>query len=89
MNQTSREIRFGTRRDFLRSGIAASAAAAGMVRAVPALGADSAELTPFTYHAPQSALDDLRQRLTQIRWPERETVDGWSQGALVARRAAP
>jgi epoxide hydrolase len=28
----------------------------------------------------ESQLDDLRDRLRQTRWPDRETVDDWSQG---------
>ncbi|MBC8123297.1 MAG: helix-turn-helix domain-containing protein [Gemmatimonadaceae bacterium] len=35
----------------------------------------------FALAVPQEQLDDLRRRLSQIRWPERETVDDWSQGA--------
>jgi pimeloyl-ACP methyl ester carboxylesterase len=45
-------------------------------------------ITPFTYHAPQSALDNLRQRLTGVRWPERETVADWSQGVPLAKLRA-
>ena len=44
----------------------------------------SPAVTPFTYQAPQSALDDLKQRLTRVRWPERETVTDWSQGVPLA-----
>jgi len=29
---------------------------------------------------PEAALVDLRERLERTRWPERETVDDWSQG---------
>ncbi len=39
---------------------------------------------PFTIDIPQSALDDLQVRLGLIRWPERETVDGWEQGVPLA-----
>jgi pimeloyl-ACP methyl ester carboxylesterase len=45
-------------------------------------------IIPFTYWAPQSALDDLRQRLTRVRWPERETVTDWSQGVPIAKLRA-
>jgi len=45
-------------------------------------------ISPFTYRAPQSALDDLRQRLARVRWPERETVTDWSQGVPVAKLQA-
>src|SRR6188472_4062870 len=37
-------------------------------------------LSPSPIAVPQAALDDLRQRLVATRWPERETVDDWSQG---------
>jgi epoxide hydrolase len=40
----------------------------------------SDELTPFRIDVAQSELDDLRDRLRRTRWPERETVDDWSQG---------
>jgi len=35
---------------------------------------------PFRIDVPEAELDDLRQRLNAARWPERETVDDWSQG---------
>ena len=45
-------------------------------------------ITPFTLAVPQADLDDLQQRLSRTRWPERETVDGWQQGVpLDAARA--
>jgi pimeloyl-ACP methyl ester carboxylesterase len=44
----------------------------------------SEELTPFRIDVPQSELDDLRQRLGLTRWPERQTVDDWSQGVPLA-----
>jgi pimeloyl-ACP methyl ester carboxylesterase len=34
----------------------------------------------FTVRVPQGALDDLRRRVNATRWPERETVDDFSQG---------
>lgn len=37
-------------------------------------------IRPFQIATPQAELDDLRQRLLKTRWPERETVDDWSQG---------
>jgi pimeloyl-ACP methyl ester carboxylesterase len=42
-------------------------------------------ITPFILDVPQADLDDLRRRLANIRWPERETVDDWSQGAPLAK----
>lgn len=48
----------------------------------------SAEITPFTIATPQAALDDLKARLALTRWPERETVDDWSQGVPLAEMRA-
>jgi pimeloyl-ACP methyl ester carboxylesterase len=42
-------------------------------------------ITPFHLSIPQSELDELQRRLAATRWPERETVDDWSQGAPLAR----
>lgn len=35
---------------------------------------------PFTVAIPDADVDDLKQRLARTRWPDRETVPGWSQG---------
>nr|WP_047169515.1 epoxide hydrolase [Sphingomonas sp. Y57] len=35
---------------------------------------------PFVIDVAESALDDLRARLANVRWPDREVVDDWSQG---------
>jgi epoxide hydrolase len=37
-------------------------------------------LEKFTYEVSRFDIDDLRDRLHQARWPERELVDDWSQG---------
>jgi epoxide hydrolase len=37
-------------------------------------------ITPFRCEIPEADLDDLRDRLARTRWPEKETVDDWSQG---------
>jgi pimeloyl-ACP methyl ester carboxylesterase len=42
------------------------------------------EIKPFTVAIPQSALDDLNARLDMTRWPEKEAVDDWTQGAPLA-----
>ena len=42
-------------------------------------------ITPFRIAIPDAALQDLKGRLTATRWPERETVDDWSQGVPLAR----
>lgn len=38
------------------------------------------EIKPFKIEIPEPELEDLRRRLSATRWPERETVDDWSQG---------
>ena len=40
----------------------------------------SSAIEPFRIEASDDALDDLRRRLRATRWPDRETVDDWSQG---------
>lgn len=40
----------------------------------------SDDIRPFTIDIPDSAIDDLRERLARTRWPEAETVDDWTQG---------
>jgi pimeloyl-ACP methyl ester carboxylesterase len=42
------------------------------------------DVRPFRIEVPQSAIDDLRDRLRRTRWPEPETVDDWSQGTPLA-----
>jgi pimeloyl-ACP methyl ester carboxylesterase len=41
-------------------------------------------IRPFTYHAPQAELDDLRRRIVATRWPEKEPVADASQGVQLA-----
>lgn len=41
-------------------------------------------ILPFTLAIPQEQIDDLHRRLDATRWPERETVDDWSQGVPLA-----
>ena len=44
----------------------------------------SGEPTPFRIDVPATELESLRTRLRDTRWPERETVDDWSQGVPLA-----
>lgn len=37
-------------------------------------------MKPFTIQLDDAAVKDLRDRLAHTRWPERETVDDWTQG---------
>lgn len=37
-------------------------------------------IRPFEIHADDDDLEDLRRRLRTTRWPDRETVEDWTQG---------
>lgn len=39
---------------------------------------------PFTINVAQAALDDLKARIANTRWPEKETVEDWDQGLPLA-----
>ena len=41
-------------------------------------------VAPFRIDIEQAALDDLRRRLENTRWPDAETPDDWSQGLPLA-----
>jgi len=43
------------------------------------------DVTPFKIDVPQSALDDLKARLANARWPDKEPVTDWSQGVPLAK----
>ena len=42
-------------------------------------------ISSFTLSIPQSQREDLRRRLAATRWPSRESVSDWSQGAPLAK----
>jgi len=42
-------------------------------------------VTPFSVRIPQTQLNDLKRRLSETRWPEREPVSDWSQGVPLDR----
>ena len=42
------------------------------------------DITPFKIDVAEDDLRDLRDRLQRTRWPDRETVDDWSQGIPLA-----
>jgi len=44
----------------------------------------SNNIEPFRIAATDAQLDDLKRRLRETRWPERECVDDWSQGLPLA-----
>jgi len=47
--------------------------------------AQDASIRPFKIEVPQSQLDDLRKRIADTRWPDKETVDDISQGIQLDR----
>src|SRR5246127_4824507 len=49
------------------------------------LPAATKDLSPFTVHVPQTALDDLKRRLAAVRWPDKGVATDWSQGVPLAR----
>src|SRR3984893_17504777 len=49
------------------------------------LPAATKDLSPFTVHVPQSALDDLKRRLAGVRWPDKGSETDWSQGVPLPR----
>src|SRR5260221_702535 len=46
------------------------------------------DVTPFKVHVPQAALDDLKKKLANARWPDKEPVTDWSQGVPLAKAQA-
>ena len=48
----------------------------------------SEAVTKFRVDIPAPALADLRARLDATRWPEKETVDDWSEGVPLAKMEA-
>ena len=46
--------------------------------------ATATEIRPFAADVPQEQVDDLRRRLAETRWPDRETVGDASQGVQLA-----
>ena len=41
-------------------------------------------IRPFRLDVPQASLNDLNRRLVDARWPDKETVNDWSQGTPLA-----
>ena len=74
-------------RRILRRGGLAIVAGLSISSGLSLFAESDTSVTPFKYEAPQSALDDLKRRLEQTRWPERETVTDWSQGVPLGQVA--
>jgi pimeloyl-ACP methyl ester carboxylesterase len=46
-------------------------------------GAEDRSIRPFRVNVPQRELDELRRRIGAARWPDRETVEDFSQGVQI------
>jgi pimeloyl-ACP methyl ester carboxylesterase len=79
-----------SRRNLLKAGACALLGSLDVLRGTSALAfeKEGSTVTPFTFHAPQAALDDLKFRLQHARFADRETVNDWSQGAPLAKLQA-
>jgi pimeloyl-ACP methyl ester carboxylesterase len=58
--------------------------AATLLAAATGLGQDTS-IRPFSVQVPEKAITDLRHRIQETRWPDKETVADASQGAPLAR----
>ena len=90
-----------SRREFLRAATASSGAAILSAEFVPATARASTDkaaelllpsatkaVTAFEIQVPAAALDDLKRRLANTRWPNKEPVTDWSQGVPLAKARA-
>ena len=50
--------------------------------------ADPAAIRPFKVHVPEAELTELRRRINNTKWPERETVTDATQGVQLATTQA-
>src|SRR5690349_13638329 len=62
----------------------AAAAIAVTIPSQPAAAPASDAIRPFSFHAPEAKLVELRRRLNATQWPEREPVMDASQGVQLA-----
>jgi hypothetical protein len=63
----------------------AAAGAASLFPVYPAPAATSDAIRPFRVNVPEEALVDLRRRINETRWPDKETVNDRSQGGQLAK----
>lgn len=66
-----------------------SPARRGFLGSAPDAAPAGPAITPFRAALPQAALDDLKRRLRDVRFPDKETVSDWSQGVPLAKAKAP
>lgn len=68
------------------AGYALPVSAADVTPVAAATSASSDEsIRPFKIEVPQAQLDDLRKRIADTRWPDKETVNDSSQGIQLQR----
>ena len=78
----------GSRRDVLIGAAGVGAAALVSTGVFPGHAAAAAEdkaIRSFQVQIPEAALADLRRRIAETRWPDRETVNDQSQGIQLAK----
>src|SRR5262249_45054112 len=66
----------------------AVALAISVLAAQPISAAGETAIRPFQVHVPEATLVELRKRIAQTRWPDKETVADQSQGAQLAKLQA-
>ncbi|TCC86701.1 epoxide hydrolase family protein [Pedobacter hiemivivus] len=54
--------------------------AAGFAQIKPTVNNSSDSIRPFEYHADQTQLDDLKHRIQNTKWPDKELVSDHTQG---------
>ena len=64
------------------------AVAASPIDAHASTNQTSESIRPFHIHVPEAQLVDLRKRIAETRWPDKETVDDESQGIRLAQLQA-
>src|SRR5438445_10178059 len=70
----------------LSAGLALTAARRTAAKSArPSLPTATKDITPFKVDVPQAALDDLKERLADTRWPNQEPVTDWSQGVPLTK----
>src|SRR5262249_9597264 len=67
-----------------RSAMALGIAVLATQSVAPAV-ADDISIRRFEAHVPEEVLADMRHRIAETRWPDRETVNDQSQGIQLAR----
>src|SRR5512143_44040 len=63
----------------------AKASGAGSSATAPPEASRGDAIRPFRVHVPEKAVSDLKRRIRETRWPDKETVADASQGAPLAR----